>query len=98
MDEQAARALNVVADLSPDSRKSVTAALASADPNWIPAGDAGRTKIWITLLIVLGAVTLAAIGATVWLYLEDKDGTAVIAVATLIVGGIFGLFSKAQAT
>jgi hypothetical protein len=96
MDAEAAQAYNVVAALPDDSKKSVTAALASADPNWIPAGDAGRTKIWMTLLIVLGAITLASIGATVWLYTKDKDGTAVIAVATLIVGGVFGLLSKAQ--
>ena len=59
-----------------------------------PTGDKYRTQIWMLLLAGLFIIAIGAIIATVILDVKDKDGTAVIALASAVVAGVIGLFAN----
>ncbi len=80
--------------LPDDQKKAAVEKVLTANEHLFPSGDKFRTEIWMTLLIGLFALGLAALIATVVLALKDKDFSAVIALGTAIVGGIIGLFAK----
>ena len=91
--EGAAAAAQVEA-LPDEQKQAVVEKVVTANENLFPKGDAGRTRIWLTLLIGLFILGLAALIASTALALKDKDFSAVIALGTAIVGGVIGLFAK----
>ena len=89
-------AVSAIRDL-PASQKQEAAKALAADPELFPKGDTGKTMIWMTLVIGLFVVVLAALSWSAKLALDDKDTSAFIAVATTAVGGLIGLFAKSPA-
>lgn len=57
----------------------------------LPGGDIGLIAIWITVLIVLGAIAIALIIAGAILNFNDKDATAAWTAVGIVVGGLVGL-------
>jgi len=54
--------------------------------------DKSKEHIWITLLIGMFVLALASVGGTIALSLQGEETSALIAVATAVVAGLFGLF------
>jgi lipopolysaccharide export LptBFGC system permease protein LptF len=76
----------------PESEKRVLVEELNKDT--YPRGDKYRTQIWQLLLGGLFVVALAAIIAAVILNVKNKDGTAVVALASAVVAGVIGLFAN----
>ena len=91
--EGAAAAAQIEA-LPDEEKKAAVQKVMAANESLFPAGDEGRTTIWMTLLIGLFVLGISALIATVILALKGKDFSAVIALGTAIVGGVIGLFAK----
>ena len=91
----AQQAVQHLQSLPPEDQRDAVATVMTANPDLFPHGDKARTNIWMTLLVGLFVLALAAIIATVILAWKDKEGgTAVVALATAIVAGVIGLFAN----
>lgn len=55
-----------------------------------PTGEGSRTLIWVILIAGLLAIAVVALLVAS----NEKNSDAYIAVSTLVIGGIIGLFSK----
>lgn len=92
---QAARdAVNGVNALTDDDKKEAAQILQVANPDLFPKSDKDRMVIWLTLVIGMFVLAVAAVIASTVLALNKKDFSAVIALGTAVVGGLFGLFAK----
>ena len=79
------------AQLSPPEQQEVARSL---NLETYPKGDKYKAQIWLLLLGGLFFIALAAIVAAVILDVKDKDGTAVVAIASAVVAGVLGLFAS----
>lgn len=61
---------------------------------YFPKQDNYKAQIWLLLLTGLFVLGLAAIVATIVLEVKDKDGTAVLALASAVIAGIIGPFAN----
>ena len=86
--------VQAVEALPPDERKAVVKEVLTANPGMITGGDRYRTQLWLTLLGGLFLLALVAIICAVVLATEDKDATALVALASAVVAGVIGLFSN----
>ena len=89
--EQAMAATN---RLAPAEKKKVVEETMAANPELFPSGDRYKTQLWLTLLGGLFLLALVAIICAVVLATEDKDATALVALASAVVAGVIGLFSN----
>lgn len=94
MQNDVERAVNTIAAIAdPQEKKEAVDAVASM---W-PTGDRSKTMIWMTVLIGLIVIGLMALMSSAWLLHDGKDATAIVAVASAVVAGVFGLFAKSPA-
>lgn len=80
--------------LPAEEKKAAVEKIMTANEGLFPQKDKNRTMIWMTLLIGLFLLGLAALIGTVYLAHSDKDYAAIIALGTAIVSGVIGLFAK----
>lgn len=92
--EQGLDAASQIDALPREQKKAAVAQVLAANPDLFPTGDGDRTRLWLTLLVGLQVLGLAALAATVVLSLEGEDVSAVVALVTAIVGGLIGLFAR----
>lgn len=79
----------------PDEEKpALLQKVAEANPGWLPQSDASKTRIWVTLLAGLFVIALTAVVGAVVVALQSKDAASLFVLATAIVSGTIGLFSK----
>lgn len=81
-------------DLTEADRKAAAQEIQRANPDLFPRSDTNRTMLWMTLLVGLFGLALAAMICSVVLIKDDGDGTALIAIVSAVVAGVIGLFSK----
>ncbi len=80
-------------DLPENERRAAARQLRSAAEEWIPKDNASKAKIWMVLIIgLLVLAALCVIGGTV-LEWHKRDGSALFAAVTGIVGLLVGLFA-----
>jgi len=69
-------------------------ALQGANPDLFPNTDKDRLKIWLALVAGMFVLAITSVIAATVLAMNKKDFSAVIALGTAVVGGLFGLFAK----
>ena len=87
-------AVQAVEALPPAEKEAAIKEVLTANPGLIPSGDKYKTQLWMALLGGLFGVALVAIICAVILAKEDKDVTALVALASAVVAGVIGLFSN----
>lgn len=87
LSEDARSAKAQVQDLDPEEKKVVVREL---NESIFPKSDWQRTILWAILIIGLIAIAIIAI----FVGAAEDDADAYIAITTLVVGGVIGLFSK----
>ncbi|WP_344376071.1 hypothetical protein [Agromyces tropicus] len=82
--------------MSPADQKDVVDRIRTANPSLIPTGDTSKTALWLSLIIGVLVVALAAIAAAVILVISGSGELAAAAwpIATAAVAGTVGLFAK----
>lgn len=86
------------ADL-PEKQKEETAKnLQNSNPGLFPTTEKGRIMLWMTLLVGLFLLGVVSLVATAILMSEGRDAAAMIAVASAVIAGVIGLFSKSPVT
>ncbi len=63
-----------------------------------PQGEEHRYVLWMTVILVLAVLALAAGVGSYFLAKDDKDFAAFIGLATAAVGGLIGMFSTSPTT
>ena len=94
LSEKTLEAIQAVEELPADEKPDALERIAEANPGWIPTGDAGKTRIWMTLLVGLFIIALTAVVGAVVVATQGKEASALFVLATAIVSGSIGLFSK----
>ena len=88
------QALDATNRLTPEEKRKVVEEVLTANPGLLPSGDKYKVQLWLTLLGGLFLLALTAIICAVILAVEDKDTTALVALASAVVAGVIGLFSN----
>jgi hypothetical protein len=87
-------AVNGLNTLTDEDKKEAARVLQVANPEIFPQNDKDRMVIWLAMVIGMFVLAVAAVVASTILALNKKDFSAVIALGTAVVGGLFGLFAK----
>lgn len=91
MSAEASAAKDRVAGLDVKEKKAVVREL---NAEIFPTGEGSRTLIWVILIVGLLAIAIVALIVAS----SEKNSDAYLAVTTLVIGGIIGLFSKSPVT
>jgi hypothetical protein len=95
LSNEAVNAKSAVQSLTDENEKKQVVEQLNSET--FPTDNAGRTLIWVILLVGLFVIAGAAIIAAANLG-SDKDPSAYIAVTSAVVAGVIGLFAKSPTT
>jgi hypothetical protein len=98
LSQNSSTALAALQGLSDDQQVAVVEEAAAANPALVPAGDEAKVKLWRYLLIGLFIIAAFSIAGAIILAVNNLDATAAWVLATAVVTGSLGLFSRSPIT